>query len=191
MTTNIVWERDGFLLRSASLDDSEPYYERNYRPLDRELVRMTGCKDSFTREEVASFFSNSIDAADRYLFLLISPDNNIVGECVVSEIDPALRSAHFRIAILQNAYRARGLGTWAVQSVCSFVFDELKMHRLELNVFSYNAQAQRVYEKSGFRIEGIRRDAIMFNGRYADDILMAMLEDEWRQRAIPCAPFRG
>ena len=180
MTTNIVWERDGFLLRSASLEDSQPYFEQNYNPLDRELVRMTGCKDSFTREEVTSFFSKSIDAADRYLFLLIAQGNNIVGECVVSEIDPALRSAHFRIAILQNAYRGRGLGTWAVQSVCSFVFDTLKMHRLELNVFSYNTQAQRVYEKSGFRIEGIRRDAIMFNGKYADDILMAMLEDEWR-----------
>ena len=53
------------------------------------------------------------------------------------------------------------------------------MHRLELNVFSYNTQARRVYEKSGFRIEGIRRDAIMYGGKYEDDILMAMLEDEW------------
>lgn len=185
MTTNTVWERDGFLLRSASLEDSKPYYEQNYNPLDRELVKMTGCKDRFTKEEIISFFSKSIDAADRYLFLLTAPDKNIVGECVVSDIDPALRSAHFRIAILQNAYRARGLGTWAVQSVCSFVFDTLKMHRLELNVFSYNTQAQRVYEKSGFRIEGIRRDAIMFNDRYADDILMAMLEDEWKQMAMP------
>ena len=72
MTTNIVWERDGFLLRSASLEDSQPYFEQNYNPLDRELVRMTGCKESFTREEVASFFSKSIDAADTYLFLLIA-----------------------------------------------------------------------------------------------------------------------
>ena len=34
--------------------------------------------------------------------------------------------------------------------------------------------------------KGIRRDAIMFNGKYADDILMAMLEDEWKQMAMPC-----
>lgn len=179
MTTYIAWEKDGFLLRSATFEDLEPYYEQNYNPLDSDLVRMTGCKDSFTRQEVAAFFKKSIESDERYLFLLIAPDKSIVGECVVSEIDPVLRSAHFRIAILQDAYRARGLGTWAVQSVCSFVFDTLKMHRLELNVFSYNAQAQRVYEKSGFRTEGIRRDAIMFNGKYADDILMAILEGEW------------
>ena len=49
MTINIVWERNGFLLRSASLGDSEPYYGQNYNPLDREPVKMTGCKDSFTR----------------------------------------------------------------------------------------------------------------------------------------------
>ena len=109
MITNIVLERDGFLLRSASLEDSEPYYGQIYNPLDRELVKMTWCKASFTREEVTSFFSKSIAAADRYLFLLMAPDKNIIGECVVSEIDPVLRSAHFRIAILQNAYREEDL----------------------------------------------------------------------------------
>ena len=65
----------------------------------------------------------------------------------MSDIDPVLRGAHFRIAILQNVYRGRGVGTWAVQFICSFFFDELKMHRLELNAFSYNTQAQRVYEE--------------------------------------------
>ena len=176
----MTWKTGDFLLRSARIEDSEHYFDQNYNPLDKELVRMTGCKDSFTREEVALFFEKSIKSDERYLFLLIAPDKSIIGECVVSEIAPLLRSAHFRIAILQNAYRARGLGTWAVQCICSFVFDELKMHRLELNVFSFNTQAQRVYKKSGFRIEGVRRDAIMHNGKYADDILMAILEDEWR-----------
>ena len=109
MTTYIAWEKDGFLLRSATFEDLEPYYEQNYNPLDSDLVRMTGCKDSFTRQEVAAFFKKSIESDERYLFLLIAPDKNIIGECVVGEIDPALRSAHFRIAILQNAYRGRGL----------------------------------------------------------------------------------
>ena len=142
MITNSTWKRDGFLLRSARIDDSEHYFDQNYNPLDKELVIMTGCKDCFTKEEVTCFFKKSIESDERYLFLLIAPDKSIIGECVVSEIDSVLRSAHFRIAILQNAYRARGLGTWAVQSICSFVFDELRMHRLELNVFSFNTQAQ-------------------------------------------------
>ncbi len=32
----------------------------------------------------------------------------------------------------------------------------------------------------GFRHEGVLRDAIKTNDGYADDVLMAILEDEWR-----------
>ena len=56
----------------------------------------------------------------------------------------------------------------------------LKLHRLELDVFSFNHRAQRVYEKAGFQVEGVRKDAIMDGKQYADDIIMAILEDEWR-----------
>ena len=31
------------------------------------------------------------------------------------------------------------------------------------------------------RREGVLRDAVLSGGRYADDILMAILEDEWRE----------
>ena len=33
---------------------------------------------------------------------------------------------------------------------------------------------------SGFKREGVLRDAIMDGANYADDILMSILEDEWR-----------
>ena len=39
----------------------------------------------------------------------------------------------------------------------------------------------RAYEKAGFRREGVRRDAVRDGDRYGDDILMAILEDEWRE----------
>lgn len=39
--TNIIGEREGFLIRSASAEDVTDYYEQNYCPLDREVARMT------------------------------------------------------------------------------------------------------------------------------------------------------
>lgn len=41
-------------------------------------------------------------------------------------------------------------------------------------------RAQKAYQNAGFKLEGILRDAIMDNGQYGDDILMAILEDEWK-----------
>ena len=57
----------------------------------------------------------------------------------------------------------------------------MKLHRLELDVYSFNPRAEKVYLKAGFKREGIRRDAIMNGNNFADDILMAILEDDWRK----------
>lgn len=53
-----MWEKDGYILRSSEKDDAENYYQQNYNPLDPEVARLTGCKASFTRDEVVSFFQH-------------------------------------------------------------------------------------------------------------------------------------
>ena len=49
-------------------------------------------------------------------------------------------------------------------------------------MFSFNPRAERCYRKAGFRREGVRRDAVVDSatGAYGDDILMALLEEEWK-----------
>lgn len=177
-----VWEKDGYTLRPAGPEDAVPYYEQNYNPLDKEAARLTGCKPAFSREEVVSFFRQSLEDEDRCFFLLLAPDGRIIGEAVINEIDRQLRSANFRTAIFQPAQRGKGMGTWMVETIRDFAFAALKLHRLELDVFSFNPRAQKVYEKAGFRVEGVLRDAVLDGGQYGDDILMAMLENEWRAR---------
>ncbi len=176
-----VWEKDSFILRLAREGDFESYYSQNYVPLDPEVARFTGSKPSFCREEVLAFFQSSLQDEDRYLFLLISPEGRILGESVVNQIDSNLRSANFRIALFHSAQRGRGLGTWMTETVRDFAFGQLGLHRLELDVYSFNPRAIRVYEKAGFRREGVLRDAVADREGYGDDILMAILEDEWKR----------
>lgn len=47
-------------------------------------------------------------------------------------------------------------------------------------MYSFNSRAETVYLKAGFKREGVLRDVIMDGAKYADDILMSILEDEWR-----------
>ncbi len=180
MNTNIIGEKDGFLIRLAKTEDVTNYYEQNFCPLDREVARLTGCKEEFTREEVTSFFLKSLEEDDRYFFLIIAPDGKIIGETVINEIDRDLRCANFRIGLYHMAERGKGTGTWATEVTRDFAFEKLKLHRLELDVYSFNPRAEKVYLKAGFKREGVLRDAILDGGKYADDILMSILEDEWR-----------
>lgn len=56
MITNMIAEKDGYWIRLAKAEDVTNYYEQNYCPLDKEVARLTGCKEEFTKEEITSFF---------------------------------------------------------------------------------------------------------------------------------------
>ena len=181
MNNDFIWQKDGYTIRPAQKEDAENYFIQNYCPLDKEVAHLTGCKEFFTREEVISFFLKSVDEEDRYFFLITSPDGRIIGECVINEIDWELRRANFRIGIFHSSHRGQGIGTWATEVTRDFAFEQLKLHRLELDVYSFNPRAERAYLKAGFKKEGVLRDAVTDGDKYADDILMAMLEDDWRE----------
>jgi hypothetical protein len=51
-----------------------------------------------------------------------------------------------------------------------------------VDVFAYNARAIAAYGKVGFVEDGRRREAIRHDGRWYDNVLMSILEREWRER---------
>ena len=180
MNTEILGKKDGYIIRLAKIQDATNYYEQNFCPLDKEVARLTGSKEVYTKEEVENFFLRSLEDDDRYFFLIIAPNGRIIGESIINEIDWNLRSANFRIGLYQLTERGKGIGTWATEATRDFAFEKLRLHRLELDVYSFNPRAEKVYLKAGFKREGVLRDAIMDGNEYAYDILMSILEDEWK-----------
>lgn len=47
-------------------------------------------------------------------------------------------------------------------------------------MYAFNPRAQRAYEKAGFVVEGIRRQALKGDGERYDDIQMAILAPDWK-----------
>ena len=176
-----IWSRDGYVMRPARLEDAEMYYQENFNPLDGEVARLTGSKEVYSREEVVNFFCQCIQDRDRFDFLLISPDGSIIGESVINDIDWTARCANFRIAIFHSWQCGKGIGSWAVNNARDFAFQVLGLHRLELDVFSFNPRAKKAYLAAGFAVEGVLRDRIWDGEKYGDDIIMAILEDEWKE----------
>jgi RimJ/RimL family protein N-acetyltransferase len=58
-------------------------------------------------------------------------------------------------------------------------FKRIGLHRVTLSVFSFNERAIRSYQKSGFRLEGRAREAILRDGQRFDELSMGMLATEW------------
>lgn len=100
-----------------------------------------------------------------------------VGEIVLNELDEANCSANLRIFI-GKAGQNRGYGTEAIRLLLPYAFGHLPLHRIELEVYAFNPRAQHVYETCGFRVEGVRRDALRFDDAYVDVIIMSVLAHE-------------
>ena len=109
----------------------------------------------------------------------IEVDGGLIGYVRLKRGQPEDRHADFGIAI-ERAYWNQGYGTDATRTLLRFAFDEMHLHRVALGVRADNLRARRVYEKCGFREEGVLRSARYVAGAWHDVVLMAILSDDPR-----------
>ncbi|MFK0240225.1 GNAT family N-acetyltransferase [Microbacterium sp. NPDC090281] len=156
---------------------------------DEETLRLTGTRQTFTREAVVRHLESLAARDDRADWAIIDlATEGYVGEIVLNELDDDDASMNFRIA-LNPGRLGRGFGTEATRAVLDHAFDRIGLHRVELDVYSFNPRAQRSYEKAGFRYEGRQRETLFWDGEWVDSILMAVLSTDGRQIATAHAPL--
>ncbi len=103
-----------------------------------------------------------------------------VGLIALLRISNENKCADLSITIPNEQDRHQGYGTQAVYKVLYHAFSELFLHRIQLEVLSNNVNAEGLYQKMGFKFEGIRREVFFDGSTYKDFKLFSMLEDEWR-----------
>jgi len=99
----------------------------------------------------------------------------LVGVVQLVDIHPIHRSAELIIRIGSDGDRGQGYGTEAVRLAASFAFRDRNLQRVSLKVFADNARAIRAYEKAGLQQEGVLRRAAFIDGRWCDEVVMAIL----------------
>ena len=146
---------------------------------DEESNRLTGSHSTFTFEEIEEHCARIAAAEDRHDFAITRPgDPTYLGEVVLMDIDAVNRSAVFRIALAHESLFGQGLGTAATQRIVDFGFDDLGLHRIELEVYAFNERARHVYEALGFSVEGVKRDALWQDDEFHDAIVMSILASD-------------
>ncbi len=108
-------------------------------------------------------------------------DRYFLGHCALKNVRWINRSAIVSIAIYNKSDRGKGYGTDALKVLLRVGFDFLNLHRIALNVFHTNKQALHVYEKIGFKKVGELRETDFVDGKYVNDVIMDMLEEDYRQ----------
>ncbi|PAE17360.1 GNAT family N-acetyltransferase [Virgibacillus sp. 7505] len=147
---------------------------------DEEFLFMTGTRKSFTFDEIVNSYKQFSEDPTRYDFAICVLDSHkVIGDLAILDVDKINRKAGFRISLHNKNVINKGYGTEATKLAQKFTFEELKLNRLELEVFSHNIRGIKAYEKAGFKKEGVLRQSLFINDIYLDEILMSMLREEY------------
>jgi RimJ/RimL family protein N-acetyltransferase len=85
--------------------------------------------------------------------------------------------------VFHPRYQGRGLATEAAGVMLGLGFDGLGLHRLIGRCDALNLASARLMERLGMRREADFVHNEIFKGSWGDELVYAMLEDEWRARA--------
>ncbi|ANC19077.1 GNAT family N-acetyltransferase [Bacillus cereus] len=157
-----IEDASSFLQLSKQLDEETKFML--YEPGERKT----------TAEQQEKMIHRFIENEYATIFVAVE-DERIVGFILVNgnNIQRKRHVATIVIGILQE-YNGRGIGTRLFKEVEKWA----KLHdvwRLELTVMAHNTRAQALYKKAGFEKEGVKKAALIIDGKGIDEYEMAKL----------------
>lgn len=131
-----------------------------------------------TPAEVREWLSGVLAKDTVHLFAVERlDDGGFLGTCGIG-VDARSRVGEVGISLRRSSW-GTGVGTDAMRVLVQIGFSELNLERIWLAVFSTNERAMASYRKLGFVEEGRWREDVWREGRYVDQVVMAVLREDW------------
>jgi RimJ/RimL family protein N-acetyltransferase len=113
-----------------------------------------------------------------------------IGIFQVRQTEPGFATAEWGFA-LGSPFWGTGLFAEGAKLVLEFVFETIGVHRLEARAAVKNGRGNGALYKLGAVQEAVLRKSFLKNGEYHDQVLYAIVEDDWRaaQQIVWSAPI--
>ena len=159
-----------------------------------------------TTEEVARFISpppTTVEGFERFISwthrqraagsyacfaVTMQGFDTAIGIFQVRELEPGFGAAEWGFAI-GSPFWGTGLFQDGAELVLEFAFETLGVHRLEARCAVKNGRGNGALHKVGAVQEGVLRKSFLKNGEYLDQVLYAIVEDDWRASKTPARMF--
>ena len=118
---------------------------------------------------------NSINQTPTSGFFIAEHENKILGYLLLKAETLSRTSHRAQIAVgVHSKSRGKGVGTALFDYMIQWA-KKSQLHRLELTVIEHNEQAVHLYKKMGFEVEGMKRNSLLIDGQYVNELYMAKL----------------
>lgn len=152
-----------FLVELVTHEDVEPFLAA-VRPKDA---------DSISAE-----IERSETEPDAFGVFVIEVDGERAGAMRFERVNARSRIADLGGLAVHPRFRGRKVADEAARLFQRHLLEDLGFHRLQLEIYGFNARAQAHAERSGFVREGVRRKAYWRDGRWVDGVLYGLVADD-------------
>jgi ribosomal-protein-alanine N-acetyltransferase len=97
-----------------------------------------------------------------------------IGLMILSDLQHVDRSAELS-CFLDAAYRDRGFGRDALETLIDAAFEQWNYHRLSVRCEVHNERAHAFFEANGFQLEGRLREARFIDGGWSDILVFGRI----------------
>ncbi|MBM7835053.1 GNAT family N-acetyltransferase [Clostridium sardiniense] len=164
----IIKESENIILRKTKVEDLEFVINAERQKENAQYIGQWP-KDQHT---------NSLVNKDiLHIIIEESATQKPIGYLIISGIENKNNSIEFRRFVICE--KGTGFGKGTLKLVKKLSFNDLKAHRLWLDVRVKNIRAQNIYKSEGFKEDGVLRECIFYNNKYESLIVMSILKNEY------------
>lgn len=162
-------------LRAVEPEDAELIHTWENDP---DVWAVSGTTEPFSHEQIRQFVERQLQGGDLFrtgqlrLMIEVAERSRTIGTLDLFEYDPLHGRAGLGILIYDAEQRGRGYAADAVETLCRYAREGLRMHQLWCNVGADNAASLGLFRKLGFREVGTKRDWLWTPDGYRDEILL-------------------
>lgn len=118
------------------------------------------------------------------IYFIIEGHDGMLGYVRTSKWNSSARSVYVGIDIASK-HRRKGYAAEAYHIMLDHLFCYHRKNKVGLEVLSNNSGAIALYEKLGFKHDGVNRCAIKRGNIYIDALYMSILAEEWSVKVSP------
>lgn len=132
--------------------------------------------DSITEESVLEFIENSM--TDKNVnYAVVNDMDEYLGTISLKNINSKDKNAEYAVSFRKMSI-GTGAAAFATKELLRIAFEELRLHKVYLNVLSDNERAIKFYNKMGFEYEGEFKDHLYIDGKFRNIKWYAIRRDK-------------
>lgn len=152
--------------------------------LDQLKLWMPWATDEYSIDSAREFIKYNLNefAQNGSFNASIIWNEQFVGGVGFHNLDLKNKSAHIAYWLAKEA-QGKGIVTKCCRELFDYLFDDLKLNRIQINCNVENLKSRAIHERFEFQLEGIHRQVEFFDNRFGDWAVYAMLKEDWEVKS--------